>query len=91
MDDGPAAVVLKNLIPALGPDSQILLDEVVIADTGANLYPAGLDLQMLAMFGTKIRTLDQWHALLDKAGLKALEIKAYTPVMKFSIIYAVPK
>jgi hypothetical protein len=61
---------------------------VVLPDTGANLYPIGLDLQMLAMFGAKVRTLDQWLALLDRAGLKAVDVKTYTPVMRFSIIYA---
>ncbi|KAH8694999.1 hypothetical protein BGW36DRAFT_298705 [Talaromyces proteolyticus] len=91
LDDGPAIGLLKNLVPALSPGSQILLDEVVLPDTGANLYPTGLDLQMLAMFGAKIRTLDQWISLLDGAGLKLAEVKAYTPVMRFSILYAEPK
>jgi hypothetical protein len=91
LDDEPAVELLKNIVPALGPDSQILLDEVVLAETGANLYPIGLDIQMLAIFGSKVRTLEQWLTLLDRAGLKAKEVKAYTPVMRFSIIFAVPK
>jgi hypothetical protein len=88
LDDGPAIALLKNIIPALGPDSQILLDEVVLPETGANLYPIGLDIQMLAIFGSKVRTLEQWNSLLERAGLKTVEVKAYTPVMRFSIIYA---
>lgn len=91
LDDGPAIALLKNLIPALDADSRILLDEVVLPDTGANLYPIGLDIQMLAIFGSKVRTLDQWNSLLDRAGLKTVEIKTYTPVMRFSIIYAALK
>jgi hypothetical protein len=91
LDDGPAIALLKNIVPALGPGSQILLDEVVLPNTGANLYPIGLDLQMLAIFGSKVRTLDQWNVLLDRAGLKVVKVQAYTPVMRFSIIYAALK
>ncbi len=75
----------------MSADSQILIDEVVMPNTGAHTWPAGLDLQMYIMHDAMERDIDQWHALLDRASLKALKIKTYAPVMRSSIIYAVPK
>jgi hypothetical protein len=72
-------------------DSRILIDEVVMPNAGAHVWPAGLDLQLYIMHGAMERNVDQWHALLDQAGLKAVEIKTYAPVMRSSIIYALPK
>jgi len=71
-------------------DSQILI-EVAMPNTGAHVWPAGLGLQMYIMHGAMERNINQWHTLLDRAGLKAVEIKTYAPAMRSSIIYAVPK
>ncbi|KAF2420224.1 S-adenosyl-L-methionine-dependent methyltransferase [Tothia fuscella] len=90
-DDEKAIEILKNLIPALGPDSQILIDDMALPNTGVHWWSACLDLHMYTMLGAMERNEDQWHALLDKAGLKALSIETYSPTMRHSIITAVPK
>lgn len=69
-------------------DSQILIDEIVLPNTGASAPPAAHDLEMMIMFGTMERTINQWNALLDRAGLKAVEVKTYEIAMQSSIIFA---
>ncbi|KAL9599999.1 MAG: hypothetical protein Q9219_003468 [cf. Caloplaca sp. 3 TL-2023] len=89
--DDKAEAILKNIIPAMGPDSKILIDEMVLPNTGVHWWSACLDLHMYAMLGALERNVDQWQSLLDKCGLKIEEIRTYMPVMKNSVIIAVPK
>jgi hypothetical protein len=90
-DDEKSLEILKNLIPALGPDSQILIDDMVLPNTGVHWFSACLDLHMLTMLGARERTVDQWHSLLDRAGLKVVEIQTYMPTMRHSLITAALK
>ena len=89
--DEKAEAILKNIVPAMGPDSKILVDEMVLPNTGVHWWSACLDLHMYGMFGAMERNVDQWHSLMDKCGLKILEIRTYAPVMRNSIVVAVPK
>lgn len=89
-DDEKAAAILLRLLPALGPDSVILIDEMALPTTGAHWWSACLDLHMYAVLGALERTTDQWQALLGRCGLKALEIRTYMPAMGHSVIVAVP-
>lgn len=89
--DDKAVPILKNIIPAMGPDSKILIDEMVLPNTGVHWWSACLDLHMYAMLGAMERNVDQWQTLLDKCGLKILETRTYMPVMRNSVIVAVPK
>lgn len=75
----------------MGPDSKILIDEMVLPNTGVHWWSACLDLHMYAMLGAMERNVDQWQTLLDKCGLKILETRTYMPVMRNSVIVAVPK
>lgn len=90
-EDPEAITILRNLVPAMRPDSKILIDEMVLPNTGVHWWSACLDLHMYAMLGAMERNEDQWHSLLDKAGLRIVEIKTYSPVMRHSIIVAEPK
>lgn len=83
--------ILKNIIPAMGPDSKILIDDMVLPNTGVHWWSACLDLHMYAMLGAMERNVDQWQSLMDRCGLRILEIKTYMPVMRNSVIVAVPK
>lgn len=75
----------------MSADSRILIDDLVLPNTGVHWWSAAIDMQMYLMHGAMERNLDQWNTLLDGAGLKVLEIKTYSPVMRNSIIVAVPK
>ncbi|KAI1779470.1 hypothetical protein F4818DRAFT_141579 [Hypoxylon cercidicola] len=90
-DDDKAAQILANIVPAMSANSQVLIDEVVIPDQGAHVWPAGLDLQMYTLFGTSERTASQWDALLQRAGLRPVAVKKYAPVMGSCVIFAAPK
>jgi hypothetical protein len=90
-EDEEAEQILRNLIPAMGPNSKILIDEMVLPNEGVHWWSACLDLHMYCMLGAMERNEDQWKSLLDKAGLRLVEIKTYSPVMRHSIIVAEPK
>jgi demethylsterigmatocystin 6-O-methyltransferase len=82
---------LKNLIPALGPDSRVLIDDMVLPNENVHWQAAQLDLAMMSSLASKERTDEQWHALIDAAGLQILKIVPYTAILNDSIIVAVPK
>ncbi|TEY71677.1 hypothetical protein BOTCAL_0088g00090 [Botryotinia calthae] len=89
--DDKAIIILKNLIPALGPDSRILIDNMVLPNENVHWQAAQLDLTMMSALGSKERTEEQWRALIDAAGLKILKIIPYTMLLNDSIILVVPK
>lgn len=86
-----AVEILKNLAAVLAEDSRVLIDETVVPDQGADLWVAGQDLNMMLLLGAMERRKDDWIALLDRAGLKIVDIKTYGPVTKNSIIVAMLK
>jgi demethylsterigmatocystin 6-O-methyltransferase len=79
-EDDKCVEVLKNLIPALGPDSLILLDGLCLPNSGAHWMAAGYDIQMFMMHGALERTVDQWTALVEAAGLKIKDVKWYNHI-----------
>jgi len=89
--DEKAVIILKNIIPAMGPDSRILIDDMVLPNEKVHWHAAQQDLIMMASLASKERTKDQWYALMEEAGLKIVEIYEYTTLLNDSIIVAVPK
>ncbi|PCG99020.1 O-methyltransferase, family 2 [Penicillium occitanis (nom. inval.)] len=89
--DDKAVIILKNIIPALGPNSRILIDDMVLPNENVHWQATQTDLTMMAALGSKERTDEQWRALIDQAGLKILHIYQYTTPLNDSIIVAVPK
>lgn len=85
-----AIVILKNTIAALGPDSVILIDDMVIPNSGAHWHATQIDLIMMTSLGSLERTKEQWYELLEKAGLKINRIYTYTTSLQDSIIECVP-
>jgi demethylsterigmatocystin 6-O-methyltransferase len=88
--DRKAVSILQNLIPAMGSDSRILIDDMVLPNEKVHWHAAQLDLIMMASLG-KERTKDEWYALIDEAGLKILEVYTYTALLNDSIIVATLK
>ncbi|PSR79711.1 S-adenosyl-L-methionine-dependent methyltransferase [Coniella lustricola] len=89
--DDKCVTILKQLSAAFGPDSQILIDEMVLPDAGVAWEAATVDLTMMSSLGSRERTLQEWHALLDKAGLKALYTYTYIHRRMDSIIHVALK
>ncbi|EUC41460.1 hypothetical protein COCMIDRAFT_40378 [Bipolaris oryzae ATCC 44560] len=68
--------ILSQIKEVLAPDSVILLDELVIHDEGAHWYGASFDLLMMANYGARERSLNEWDRLLETVGL---ERKTFVP------------
>jgi hypothetical protein len=78
--DHKVELFLKNIIAAMSPDSVILLDELVLPETGVSAYAAGMDLTMMAAFAAMERSESQWRKLLEKVGLKLVKTYPYNPL-----------
>lgn len=84
--DEKAVIILKNLAAVLGPDSLILIDDIVLPNSGAHLHATQLDMTMMSCLAAMERTTDQWYALIEKAGLRINKIFSYTTSLRDSII-----
>ena len=89
--DEKCQLILKNLIAAMGRESLILIDDMVVSDTKSHWQATQLDLTMMTALASMERTQSQWYTLLESAGLKIVNIYIYTVSNQESIIVAVPK
>ena len=83
--------ILRNIMPAMGSDSVILIDEIVMPDKSAHWHATALDICVMTMLAGRERTLKQWQTLLDSAGMEITGIYTHTAHLQDSIIVAVPK
>ena len=74
----------------MSPQSFLLIDELVIPDTGASRFAMQLDITMMAMFNSPERTVPHWRRLLGEVGLEITQIYKYDPELEYSILEAVP-
>ena len=72
-------------------NSVILINELVVPNTGAHRQAAQQDLAMMVTLGAMERTEKQWYALLERAGLKVARMVTYDMFMGDSVIEAVPR
>ncbi|KAJ8112641.1 hypothetical protein OPT61_g5037 [Boeremia exigua] len=89
--DDDSVRILDNIVPALAPESRIVIDEVVMPDTNVPWQCAFMDLTMSSSLGGYERSGGQWEVLLNRAGLQIEEVHTYDKVKKHSVIIAVPK
>lgn len=78
--------ILKNIAEAMGADSKILLDEVVLPDQNVHWQAAAADLLMMTSLGGKERTGKEWDVLAQEAGLTLIEARAYGPENGSSVL-----
>ncbi|KAL2050995.1 hypothetical protein ABVK25_008741 [Lepraria finkii] len=83
--------ILQNIIPAMGPDSAILLDEMVLPDTHVHWQSTQTDITMMASLASIERTKTMWADLLDSVGLKIEKVLTYTPSVYESIMTVIRK
>jgi len=86
-----AIEILHNLVPALAPDSRILIDEVVLPNVDVPHLAAAQDMRMLTIAGSGERNMDDWTSLLDACGLDITDIKGYCSILGNSVIIAKKK
>ncbi|KAF2871951.1 methyltransferase B [Massariosphaeria phaeospora] len=88
--DEDSVRILKAIVPAMGPDSRVVIDEVVLPDENVPWQAAFMDLTMMMTLGGMERTRDEYESLLDQAGLKIVDVHRYDAKMQ-GVVLAVPK
>lgn len=88
--DAECVQILRGIIPAMGKDSRIVIDEAVVPERDAPWQVAHMDLLMMCCFGSGERTRPQWEALLERAGLEVVEVFEFEPLSAHSVIVARP-
>ena len=89
--DEKCLVILKNTVAAIGPDSFILIDDIIIPDTGAHARTTEMDYIMMTTLAAMERTRKQWDDLLSAAGLEVIQRVTYLEDTAESIQVVVPK
>jgi hypothetical protein len=77
--DERAARILERVAAAARPASRVLVIENVRPASGSSLLLAYLDLQMLAAWEGRERTMDEYRGLLTGAGLALTEVRLVDP------------
>ncbi|KAJ5914786.1 S-adenosyl-L-methionine-dependent methyltransferase [Penicillium tannophilum] len=84
--DKEAASILQNIGSVMAPDARILIDEVVLPNTGAHWQATMADLSMMFAFGGKERSTKQWESLAECANLRVEQIHTYVAATYTSIV-----
>lgn len=74
----------------MAPQSVLLIDELVVPETGASPFSMQLDFTMMTFFNSTERTVPRWRELLGEVGLELAEVYRYDPDLEYSILEAVP-
>lgn len=54
--------------------SKLVINDVVLPEKGAGVFPTQSDINMLSLLAAMGRTEAQWRALLERGGLKNVKI-----------------
>ncbi|CAF9905192.1 MAG: hypothetical protein HETSPECPRED_004907 [Heterodermia speciosa] len=84
-----AILILQRLKEAMVPNSVILIDEMILPDTGAHFHAAQLDIMMMIILGAVERTEKDFQKLLHDSGLKLSKIWVYDESIRRAIVGAV--
>lgn len=73
--DDEARSILRNIVPAMAPDSRILISDMALPEpvTAKDANAVWLDLMMLTI-GGKERTKRDWELLVESAGLRLVKL-----------------
>ncbi|KAK0651022.1 O-methyl transferase B [Cercophora newfieldiana] len=69
--------LLKITKEAMSPESILLLDEMILPETGVHAESAVLDMTMMTAFASAERTEAQWRVLVEGAGLRLVKTYVY--------------
>ena len=86
--DEKCRVILGNIMMAMGKDSRIIIDEMVLPDSKASWQATQVDLTMFCRHGAMERTRAQWRTLLRSVGLEIETTYAYGPAVHESVLVA---
>ncbi|KAF9892730.1 hypothetical protein FE257_001132 [Aspergillus nanangensis] len=66
--------ILHRTFGAMGLDSAIVVDEMILPDRNVHWKATSVDLQMMANFGSQERTHSHWVKLIESTGLRVKEV-----------------
>lgn len=69
--------ILRNTMAAMGSNSVILIDDMIVPNKGAHLHTTDRDIEMMVNFAAVERTQSQWESLFSSAGLRVLKSATY--------------
>ncbi|KAK8087647.1 hypothetical protein PG997_002608 [Apiospora hydei] len=76
-----ARKILEETKAAMGPESVLLIDEMILPGHDVNTIAASIDMTMLTALAGMERTESQWGATLREAGLELVNTFMYNPLM----------
>lgn len=79
--DADSIKILKNCAAAMGENSSLLIIETIIQDNTNYDIGKDIDIVMMALFGGKERSAEEFTQLINKAGLKVTTITPITNSM----------
>ena len=82
--------LLEQTKEAMCEDSLILIDEIILPNTGAHWRAMQLDMFMMSVVGAIERTEKQWQQLLDRAGLCVVQAYAYNDIQGDTVMAVAP-
>ncbi|KAH9866814.1 hypothetical protein J1614_008507 [Plenodomus biglobosus] len=71
--------VLDNIKAAMTPESILLIDELVLPESGVSYIASSIDMTMLSAFAGTERTEAQWRKTFKEAGLELTHTYTYYP------------
>jgi hypothetical protein len=72
--DAKCREILQHIVKAMKPGhSKLLIFDFILPDMGAPMWPALLDIQMMASLSGMERTETQWKMLLNSVGLEVVK------------------
>lgn len=90
--DEQATAILQNTISAFDEDSVLLIDDIVIPESGEVPWRATMaDMNMMSSLAAKERSEREWYALLESAGLEIVKVWKYAAETGDSIIVGKPR
>lgn len=87
--DDKCREILENTKAGMGENSVILIDEMILPDTGVSMNVTTIDLEMMCAHASQERTQSQWDNLLATVGLKRIETWVYNAPVYESVMKVV--
>ncbi|KAL8949022.1 MAG: hypothetical protein Q9222_004831 [Ikaeria aurantiellina] len=84
--DAQCIAILHNLAAAMSRTSRVLVDEIVLPESGVRWPAAMADMVMGILFGGKERTEEQWGMLARESGLRLEHDYLYNETQYSSIL-----
>ncbi|KAI9697134.1 MAG: hypothetical protein M1820_007950 [Bogoriella megaspora] len=84
--DKACRTILQHTRDAMDDRSLLLIDEIILSDSGASKEETQLDMTMLAVLNAQARTASHWKKLLNEAGLELQDIVLYQDAGREAVV-----